>query len=246
MLLAAISMSIWPRFARRLLWSMTAILLVITFVPIGQWLLAPIAQRFPERNVLPETVDGIIVLGGGVDVGASIGRRYLELNDGGERLTVSVELAKAYPSARLVYSGIGGRLIEESLEVPDLFGFYTRQGIESGRIILEDESRNTFENAVFSKALAKPAEGEVWLLVTSAYHMPRAVGIFRKIGWPIVPVPVDFRRARELDVRSLLTLVAQPHASNRLSELDHAAKVWAGLIAYRLMGRTTALVPGQD
>jgi uncharacterized SAM-binding protein YcdF (DUF218 family) len=245
-LFAAVFIKIWPPVGRRLLWAMAAVLLVITFVPIGQWLVAPIEQRFPERTDFPENVDGIIVLGGGVDVGASIGRGYLELNGGAERLTVSAELAKAYPSARLLYSGIRGRLIEESVEVPDILRFYTRRGIEPERIILEGESRNTFENAVYSKALAEPAEGEVWLLITSAWHMPRAVGIFQKIGWPIVPVPVDFRRAREMALRSQLTLAAQPHVSNRLGELDHAAKVWAGLIAYWLMGRTSALLPGPE
>jgi uncharacterized SAM-binding protein YcdF (DUF218 family) len=246
MLLAAVTIRFWPRVGRRLLWTSAAILLVNTFVPLGQWLMAPIEQRFPERTEFPENVDGIIVLGGGVDVGPSIGRGHLELNGGAERLTVSAELARDYPTAKLVYSGIRGRLVEESVEVPDIFRFYQRRGIGPERVVLEGDSRNTFENAVFSRELVEPADDEVWLLVTSAWHMPRAVGIFRKIGWSVLPVPVDFRRAREPDVRSQLTLVAQPHVSNRLVDLDHAAKAWVGLIAYWLMGRTSALLPGPE
>jgi uncharacterized SAM-binding protein YcdF (DUF218 family) len=245
-LFAAISMTFWPRFGHRLLWTIAAILLVVTFVPVGQWLIVPIEQRFPERRELPDRVDGIIVLGGGVDVGPSIGREHLELNGAAERLTVSADLAKTFPSAMLLYSGYRGRLIEETSEAPDIQRFYMRLGIEPERIMLEGKSRNTFENAVFSKELAKPAEGDVWLLVTSAWHMPRAVGIFRKIGWSVVPVPVDFRRAMAFDARSQFSLAVQPRLSDRLSELDRAAKAWTGLIAYWLMGRTSALLPSPE
>ncbi|MEL6962764.1 MAG: YdcF family protein [Pseudomonadota bacterium] len=243
---AALSMGFWPRLGRRLLSIVVVFLVVITFIPVGQWLMVPVEQRFPERTAWPETIDGIIVLGGGVDVGASIGRDHLELNASAERLTVSAELAKAYPSATLIYSGYRGRLVEETDDEPDLLRFYTRRGIEAERLIVETESRNTFENVILSKALAKPAAGDVWLIVTSASHMPRAIGIFRKVDWPVLPVPVDFRQAKDSSFRSHLTLIAQPHVSNRLQELDRAVKEWTGLTAYWLMGRTSSLLPGPD
>lgn len=243
-MLTAVTLKIWPNFARRLLYSIAIMLFLITFLPFGQWLIAPVEQRFPEVTKFPASVDGIVVLGGGVEFGSSIGRRYLELNGAAERLIVSADLARQFPSAKLLYSGFRGRLVEESTEVPEIVDFYIRQGVEAERIIFESESRNTIENALFSKALANPSDGDTWLLVTSASHMPRAVGIFRKAGWPVVPVPVDFRRPRDPDHRSYLTLMAQPHLSNRLGELDHAAKAWAGLIAYRLMGRTNSVLPG--
>lgn len=241
---AAIIIKFRPRLGRLLLSAIAVFLLVITFLPVGQWLIAPVDQRFPERTTWPETVDGIIVLGGGVDVGASIDRAHLELNGSAERLTVSAELAKAYPTATLIYSGFQGRLVDDTVEEPDLLRFYTRRGIAAERIIIETESRNTHENVILSKALVEPVDGDVWLVVTSASHMPRAVGVFRKADWQVLPVPVDFRRPKEHSFRRYLSLVVQPHVSDRLQELDQAVKVWVGLVAYWSMGRTSALLPG--
>ena len=68
-----------------------------------------------------------------------------------------------------------------------------RLGLAAGRVIYEERSRNTSENAEFSLAIARPQPGETWLLITSAFHMSRAVGSFRRAGWNVVPYPVDFR-----------------------------------------------------
>ena len=57
--------------------------------------------------------------------------------------------------------------------------FFAEMGLDSGRVIYEDRSRNTFENAVYTYDLVKPAPGEKWILITSAYHMARSVGVFR-------------------------------------------------------------------
>jgi uncharacterized SAM-binding protein YcdF (DUF218 family) len=104
-------------------------------------------------------------------------------------------------------------------------------------VIFEDRSRNTYENAVLSKALAGPAEGERWLLVTSAAHMPRSVGVFRQAGWPVIAYPVDFRTSDEIG------FLQMPDAAQRWAELDQAIKSWVGLVAYWLTGRTSALFP---
>ncbi len=243
LLVSAVTARIWPAPARRLLLTSAIALFLVTFLPIGQWLLLPMERRFSELRDMPDHVDGIVVLGGGVDVGPTMGRGYVELNEGAERLTVSADLARLHPEARLIYSGYKGRLVGAKGEAPDIAAFYVRAGVERDRITVEGDSRNTYENAIFSKRLAEPGADEVWLLVTSAYHMPRAVGVFRKLGWSVVPAPVDFRRPRDLDLRYYLSMIAQPHVSNRLSELDLAAKAWAGMFAYRLMGRTSALFP---
>ena len=116
-------------------------------------------------------------------------------------------------------------------------GFLRSHGLDEARVIFEDRARDTHENALLSKPLAAPEPGERWLLVTSASHMPRAVGAFRQVGWPVIPYPVDFRTGGEL------RLVAAPDAGQRWRELDHAARSWIGLIAYRLTGRIPSLLP---
>ncbi len=244
LILAALMGRKRPILARRLLSVTILALVLVTLLPVGQWLILPIERRFPELTALPSQVDGIVVLGGGVEVGPSLGRAYLELNASAERLTVSADVARLRPKARLIYSGFKGHLIEPGIEPPDVERFYIRQGVEGARILVEDASRNTYENAVLSKSLANPEPDDVWLLVTSAAHMPRAVGVFRKVGWSVVPMPVDFRKARDLDLRKSLSIMAQPSVSGRLEELDQAVRAWVGLVAYWMMGRTESLFPG--
>lgn len=233
-----------PTLARRLLRVTVILLLVVTFVPVGQWLNAPLERRFPELTHLPERVDGIIVLGGAVEVSPTIGRTYLELNGSAERMTVSADVARRRPEAKLVYSGYKGRLIDVSDAPPEIVNFYVRNGVERSRIILEEGSRNTYENALLSMKLVDPAPEETWLLITSANHMPRAFGVFEKLGWSVTPMPVDFRHPLELGARDYVSEVAQPNVSGRLEELKRALKAWIGLSAYWLMGRTTSLLPG--
>lgn len=107
------------------------------------------------------------------------------------------------------------------------------------RLILEERSRNTRENARFSAELANPKPGERWLLVTSAWHMPRAVGCFRRAGFPVTAYPVDYRTAGPRDATRFNTF-----ASDGLLEFDLAVKEWIGLVAYKLAGYTDAWMPG--
>jgi uncharacterized SAM-binding protein YcdF (DUF218 family) len=112
-------------------------------------------------------------------------------------------------------------------------------GIDRSRLIIERNSRNTLENAEFSKAIANPKRGERWLLVTSAFHMPRAVGLFRKAGFPVEPYPVDWRTGDKSDLASFAMA-----ATDGLLKTDIAVREWIGLIAYRLNGKTEDLLPG--
>jgi uncharacterized SAM-binding protein YcdF (DUF218 family) len=111
-------------------------------------------------------------------------------------------------------------------------------GVAPDRVLVEDRSRNTYENAVMSHDLVQPKAGETWLLLTSAWHMPRAVGCFRHTGWEVLPYPVDYRT----EARPRLELLLAPH----LELLDLAAKEWVGLAAYRLLGRIDALFPAPE
>ena len=117
--------------------------------------------------------------------------------------------------------------------------FLTQQGVPDGRVILEDRAQSTRENAVFSLPLARPQPGEHWLLVTSAMHMPRAIGVFRGAGWPVLqPWPVDYRTTGRME------LSGEPIMSTRLADLDQAAYEWYGLLYYRLLGYTADIFPG--
>ena len=111
-------------------------------------------------------------------------------------------------------------------------------GIPRARITLEDRSRNTVENAVLSKAIAQPKPGERWLLVTSAHHLPRAVGVFRKAGFPVEAYPVDWRTRGPEDA-------LRPFASvgDGLRRSDTAVREWVGLAVYWLTGRSSELFP---
>jgi uncharacterized SAM-binding protein YcdF (DUF218 family) len=104
---------------------------------------------------------------------------------------------------------------------------------------MERQARNTKENAGFSRDIAKPKRGERWLLVTSAFHMPRSVGLFRKTGFEVEAYPVDWKVGTREDLLRYFIV-----ANNGLELVDIGAREWLGLIAYRLAGSTDALLPG--
>ena len=217
-------------------------LAAVALVPLGSWLLVPLENRFRPPEPLPDDVDGVVVLGGAPQVSITAARGQVTLSDAAERLTTMVEFARRYPDARVVFTGgsasLFGAPTTEAVVVRD---FLAGQGLAADRVTLEGGSRDTYENAVLSKRLVGPEPGERWLLVTSAYHMPRSVGVFRAVGWPgLIPYPVDHRTTGGLDLEADSVF----NTGDRLADLDIAAREWIGLLAYRLMGRTDALLPG--
>jgi uncharacterized SAM-binding protein YcdF (DUF218 family) len=231
------------RFGTWLLCGVTLALVLVTVLPVGTWLVIPIENRFPPP-VLPEQVDGIIMLGGAVEQHTSAIRQQIALNEAAERVTALTELARRYPDARLVVSGgIGSLIAGAGHPARALEAFYREQGLDLARVTFEEDSRNTLENAALTKELARPRPGERWLLVTSAYHMPRSIGVFRQAAWPVIAYPVDYRSSGRADLWEALGRLAEPNVAQRLIELDLAVKSWAGLLAYWLMGRTSAPFP---
>ncbi len=210
-------------------------LIVAAIFPVGTTLLALLENRFPQP-VLPARAHGVIVLGGAVDPGLSQDRNQVALNGNAERILVFAELARRYPEAKLVYSGGAGRWEREPREADWAIRLMPGIGIARERVVLERESRNTEENATLSRALAAPKDGETWLLVTSARHMPRAVGVFRRQGWTVVPVPVDYRTRRR-------TALLQSNLTGGLDALDTAAYEWIALLNYYWRGRIAAVFP---
>lgn len=224
------------RAARRLAGLLLPALLLVTLFPVGEWLLYPLESRFSGE--LPSTVDGIIVLGGSIDPVKSEAWSQPELRATAEREFNFLALAARYPRARLAFTGGSGSLNrQEYKEAASARQLFEQQGLDSTRVTFESDSRNTYENAVFSKKLLAPAPGEHWLLITTAWHMPRAVGAFCGAGFPVIPYPVDHWSQRG----NLLRL--EWDFTDNLNELDIALHEWAGLFMYRLTGKTNRLLP---
>jgi len=214
-----------------------ALLLVIALLPVGQWLVMPLEGRFPTSPSLPARIDGIIVLGGAVEPAISRAHGQVALNGAAERLTSSLLLARSYPNARLLLTGGEAAILPRGESEADVMrAFFVEQGVDPARLLVEDRSRDTFENAVFSRDLVAPVPEDVWVLVTSAWHMPRAVGCFRRLRWEVIPFPVDYRAEAAPRPNFLL--------SEHLELVDVATKEWIGLVAYRLLGHTDELFPG--
>ena len=151
-------------------------------------------------------------------------------------------MARRYPKARILFSGGTGALIyDEGSESEFVMRLFESFGIAPGRVMLEDRSRNTAENAIFAKKMAAPQRGERWLLVTSAYHLPRAIGAFRKAGFPVEPYPVDWRTRGSEDL-----LRPFPTVGDGLRRTDTAVREWVGLAVYWLSGRSSEFLPAPD
>ncbi|WP_029075426.1 YdcF family protein [Kaistia adipata] len=208
------------------------------FAPLGPALLLPLERRF-ERVDPKAAVTGIIVLGGGTEREPETGSVAMA-PAASDRMAEALALARRFPAARIVFSGGSGDLVPASgaTEGAAARRLLRSLGIDDERVTIEDASRNTAENARFAAAIVDPKPGETWLLVTSAFHMPRAMGSFRAAGWDPVPWPTDYRTR---GYRDLVRPVGGPSRGFTLVNL--AAKEWAGLIAYRLTGRSDALFP---
>ncbi|MEK7245144.1 MAG: YdcF family protein, partial [Pseudomonadota bacterium] len=207
-------------------------------VPAGRSALLALENRFPAVTELPARIDGAVVLGGMVDPFVTRARGQLALGGAVERLFALAEIGRRHPQAALVFSGGSGVLgRQDATEAEALRPHLAAFGLDPARVVFENRSRNTHENAVLTRALVQPRPGETWVLVTSAFHMPRAVGAFRHAGWTVVPYPVDYQ------------LEPDPPSGwgfdflGGMSALRAALHEWSGLVAYRLAGKTDALFP---
>jgi uncharacterized SAM-binding protein YcdF (DUF218 family) len=217
----------------------TVFTIAFGLLPLANYIMVPLEGRFPPFRDDGKPIDGVILLGGSVDAEDSVSRGAFIVNESAERVLDTIQLAHRYPNARILISGGGGTVFGNgAAEAPVTASFMKSVGVDPARITVEDRSRTTFENAVFSAEIAKPKEGERWLLVTSAWHMPRAVGVFEKAGFPVVPYPVDFRAGESFRMQRGFAFI-----SDGLRRLDVGTKEWAGLIAYYVAGRSTALLP---
>ena len=214
------------------------LLSLVSILPVGLWLASPLESRFPANPDLPDNIDGIILLGGAIDPLRSYIWNQPEFGAAADRYTAFIELAKNYPEAELIFTGGAGTLLDQEYKEADVaLYFLESMGIERSRLEMERDSRNTFENALNSKALMQPAIGENWILVTSAAHMPRSIGVFCQQDWPVLPYPVDHETTPGRPWRVKFDL------AGNLNTLNQHAREWAGLLAYFISGRTSAFLP---
>src|ERR1700687_2926950 len=180
---------------RRLLVASVVLLAICGYSPLGIWLLYPLEARFPAWDAARGAPDGIVVLGGAVDPDLSAAHDIPVLGASMDRVIIAAGLARRYPNVRILYSGGNPNLIADAAakEADYALAVFESLGISRDRVILERRSRNTQENAESARPLIAPGRGERGLLITSASHMPRSVGVFRKAGFPIEPFPVDWR-----------------------------------------------------
>jgi uncharacterized SAM-binding protein YcdF (DUF218 family) len=214
----------------------------IAVLPVGRWLLVPLERRFPLLTDMPARVDGVIVLGGVGGPRLAPGRPHPGVEDRNQDFMVFADLARRYPGAKLVFAG-GGPLSQDGAyrEADAAREALNAMGMDTRRVTFERESRNTFENVVNARTLVHPAPGETWILVTSAFHMPRSVGLFRGQGWEVVPYPVDF----QIDAApgdDAFTV----HFARNLDQTSVALKEWIGMLANRWLGHSKSYFPAPD
>ena len=215
------------------------IFLVTGFTTAGYLLIMPLENRF-ERPAEPARIDGIVVLGGGMDGEVNDVRGGFELNRSGDRMVEAVRLALRHPEAKVVIAaGPAALAMEQEAEAYAAQRLFESFGIARERLILDDKSRNTEENAQFAKQLAGPDSGQTWLLVTSAFHMPRSVGLFRKASFSVVPWPADYLASGAEGVRFKID-----QSPENIAVATIALREWAGLLGYWMVGKIDEVLPG--
>ena len=231
---ALIGMHWRRRWGSRFGWAALLVLLLQGWEPLPDALIRQLEARHPElpANGPLSSFAGVVVLGGALEPAyVWQGHSQPALNEAAERMTAALPLLQQTPGLRLLFTGGDGELFTGSFtEAQRAARFFARMGIAPERLLLESASRNTYENAVFSARLPGVDPQQPWLLLTSAWHMPRAMASFQKAGWNVTPYPVDYRSGS-----------ATPWTEYSMVE---GARKWqlvlhelAGLLTYRLTGR---------
>ncbi len=218
------------RWGMRLAGAGAGLLVLLALLPLGGLLLRPLEAAYPPDPSVSE-VAGIIVLGGAEvdDVSAHWGQP--NVNEAGDRFLAGIALADRFPDAIVAFAGGSAYLAGPVVEADLAGAIFTSAGVDPSRLRLEGRSRNTAENAVNALGVLGAEAQGTWLLVTSAYHMPRAVETFCAAGWTgLVPWPVDHR------TRGAGRALGWNLAEN-LRDLNTGVKEWIGRIGYRVTGR---------
>ena len=238
-ILVGLALSSWSKTSvagRRLAVGGGVVFVVLAVLPVGDLMLAPLERRFPPVQVGIGPVAGVVVLGGSLSLIDEPDRPDAQPSQAAGRLFEAARLAGLYPTAPVLVSGGPINPASGRSEADAVAAVLIRLGVAPSRIIRERGSADTYQNARFSAAMVHPRPGPPWLLVTSAFHMPRAVGAFRKAGFEVTAAPSDWRANDRF-------LGASWSASSNLGKVDVASKEYLGLAVYALRRRSNALFP---
>ena len=213
--------------------------ILIVFFPTGTYFLWKLENTYPKPKVTNSNIDGILILGAGIDEFMTHEHQQIILNDRIERITESAKLIKKFPEAKIVFSGGNGTFSKPELKGSEIAKiFYKQMGINTDKIIFEDKSRNTYENFIFSEKFIGNTKKEKWLLITSAYHMKRAMGVAKKLNLNLVPYPVDFMLNKNFSWRFWYHKI---YFLNNMNDFQLAAHEHIGLIAYYLSKKSNIM-----
>lgn len=213
-------------------------LAICAFTPLGYAMLLPLENRFPKWEASSD-FEGIVILGGGLRSDVSADRGEPVSGFAVDRIIYSAQLARGNPEAKIIYTGGSSNIYDNDAKEADFAVILLESlGVEKERIRIDRLSRNTMENVDFVKAnLNAPGTGRRWLLVTSAFHMPRSMGLFRRAGVDIQAVPVGWLTGGNNDLRRFSA------GFDGLFRVNVAAREWIGLVAAKIMGRSQDLFP---
>ena len=221
-----------PKAATKAFFLGLAILYLASTEIVVRGLMLPLELQYQRPATIPEG-DAIIVLGGSVDL-RHCTPGHVEMQAAADRFVDGVLLAKALPQATLIFSGGTAEIFDRGArEAPMLKELAMQLGIPNEQIVAEVQSRNTRENALEAQRILSQSGARKPILVTSAYHMPRAMACFRKIGLEPIPYPTDFKSKPE--PFGLPDLV--PSTGN-LDNSNRAIREYVGAIMYRIKGYT--------
>ena len=216
------------------------LLMGVLLMPLGDIVLHPLESRFQQPDLNKIEPAGIVILGGGENPELSSVWQQSQFNAAAERVMVIPAFAKRFPDAPIIFTGGSGSVLRQSFKGADGVADYLNQIGLLDRVLLENQSRNTYENALLSAKLLGAVPDQPWLLVTSAFHMPRSVGIFEKQGWQVIPYPVDYYSTTSTGFK------LDPNLAGHLKDLSTGIREWIGLVAYYLTNKTDQLLPGES
>ncbi len=232
LLIALVRLPRRPQAAQRWVLAATASLLLAGWAPLPDALLRHLERQYPDPPSLPaQRYAGVVVLGGATESGyVSEGTAEPQVNGAVERMTTVLPLLRQAPDLAVVFTGGEGEYFGSGPSEADRARrFFVQMGLDPERIRFESQSRNTYENAVFTARLSGIDPQQPWILITSASHMPRAIAVFRKQGWNVTPYSVDFNAGLETPWTSYSLGIS--------GKWNVALHEYLGILAYRLSGR---------
>lgn len=230
----------WKKAGRSLITLSCALFLILGVLPVGPNMMVYLERQYERPQTLPDRIDGMIVLGGTFHGYLSHVHDYPVAFATAERVHDLIRLGREHPEAKLVFSGGSGDPVKQDyIEAPVVEQFFRDMGMDTDRLILEPNSRNTYQNALYSYDLLKPQEGENWVLITSAFHMPRALAVFEKLGWHVIPYPTDHNTSLKYHIWP----TGKMNIARNFQMLETSVKEWIGTGIYYLTGKSTLPFP---